>query len=68
MAKKPKRDLEKAYSTSDLSKRTMRLLIKKSIIFSFYGFFNFLLKPASPIRPVPKRSMVVGSGTGFEPV
>lgn len=29
-----------------------------------YFFLNFLLNPARPIRPEPRRSMVVGSGTG----
>ena len=29
-----------------------------------YLFLNFLLKPQSPIRPEPNRSMVAGSGTG----
>ena len=28
-------------------------------------FLNFLLNPASPIKPEPKRSMVAGSGTEF---
>jgi len=31
-------------------------------------FLNFFLpNPASPTSPAPKRSMVVGSGTGFPP-
>lgn len=29
-----------------------------------YFFLNFLLKPASPIKPEPSKSMVAGSGTG----
>jgi hypothetical protein len=29
-------------------------------------FLNFLLNPANPTNPVPKRSMVAGSGTGAE--
>ena len=30
-----------------------------------YRFLNFLLKPARPISPEPRRSMIVGSGTGL---
>ena len=30
-------------------------------------FLNFLRAPASPIKPVPKRSMVAGSGTALPP-
>jgi hypothetical protein len=28
-----------------------------------YWFLNFLLNPAKPTRPVPRRSKVAGSGT-----
>ena len=34
----------------------------KRTITSYY--LNFLLNPARPIRPKPRRSMVAGSGTG----
>ena len=34
------------------------------MIVADYLFLNFLLNPARPINPEPKRSMVVGSGTG----
>ena len=37
---------------------------QKWILKTSYSFF-FLLNPARPIRPVPKRSIVAGSGTGF---
>ena len=41
-------------------------LLSDLLDFICYRFFNFFLPhPAKPIRPVPIRSMVEGSGIGF---
>ncbi len=39
--------------------------LSKSVKKILYAFFLRLLSPARPIKPVPKRSMVDGSGTGL---
>ena len=40
------------------------LTLPHSLSLNLTYFLNLLLNPASPARPVPRRSMVPGSGTG----
>lgn len=43
--------------------RIVSLMTRPVVILDVdYFFFNFLLDPASPIRPNPKRNIVLGSG------
>ena len=39
--------------------------MRQNIVDPDYLFLNFLLNPARPIIPEPRRSMVAGSGTGL---